>query len=205
MVTGIPDRWHFILASRSPRRQQLLKELGLKFEIVVRDFREDYPVILSGADIAEHLAREKAAPFKGEISDNDIVITADTVVWCDDRVLDKPCDYKEAFDILRFISGKTHDVITGVSFLSIHAEHTFSDTTRVTFNSLSDEEIDYYIREFKPYDKAGAYGIQEWIGLIGITSIEGSYFNVMGLPAQKLFAELKRYIKNIDDMLSRRQ
>lgn len=199
MVTGIPDKWHFILASRSPRRQQLLKDLGLNFDIVVRDFREVYPPGLSGVEIVEYLAREKAALFKNEITDNDIIITADTIVWCKNRVLDKPSSYEEAFDILQIISGKTHDVITGVTFLSNQNEHTFSETTRVTFDSLSDEEIDFYIREFKPYDKAGAYGIQEWIGLVGITSIYGSYFNVMGLPVQKLYTELKRYIKNIDN------
>ena len=200
MVIGIPDNWHFILASRSPRRQQLLKELGLKFDIVIKDYNEAYPANLSGADIAEYLAHEKAVRFENEISDNDIVITADTIVWCNKRVLDKPSNYKEAFDILRIISGKTHEVITGVTFFSNLDEHTFSETTRVTFDRLSDAEITYYIREFKPYDKAGAYGIQEWIGLIGIISIEGSYFNVMGLPVQKLFAELKKYIKTIENI-----
>ena len=197
MIIGIPDHLHFILASRSPRRQQLLKELGLKFDVVIKDYIEDYPVSLSGAGIAEYLAHNKALHFKGIISDNDIVITADTIVWCDNRVLDKPSGFKEAFDILSTISGKTHDVITGVNFLSNFGEHTFSETTRVTFDHLSDEEIKYYIQEFKPFDKAGAYGIQEWIGLVGIRSIEGSYFNVMGLPVQKLYTELKRYIKNL--------
>jgi septum formation protein len=199
-MIGIPDNWHFILASRSPRRQQLLKELGLKFDIVIKDYKEDYPVTLSGAGIAEYLAHGKALQFKDEIFDNDILITADTIVWCENRVLDKPSDFKEAFDILRTISGKTHDVITGVTFLSNFGEHTFSETTRVTFDHLSDEQIKHYIQEFKPFDKAGAYGIQEWIGLVGIISIEGSYFNVMGLPVQKLFNELKRYIKNLKNI-----
>ena len=198
MVTGIPDNWHFILASRSPRRQQLLSELGLKFDIVIKDYQEEYPAYLSGAAIAEYLSHEKALQFKNEIFDNDIVITADTIVWCDNKVMDKPADYKEAFEILRTISGKAHDVITGVTFLSNFGEYTFSETTRVTFGHLSDEEINFYIQEFKPFDKAGAYGIQEWIGLVGIISIEGSYFNVMGLPVQKLFTELKIYIKNIN-------
>jgi septum formation protein len=114
--------------------------------------------------------------------------------------MDKPADYKEAFEILRTISGKAHDVITGVTFLSNFGEYTFSETTRVTFGHLSDEEINFYIQEFKPFDKAGAYGIQEWIGLVGIISIEGSYFNVMGLPVQKLFTELKIYINNINNL-----
>ena len=200
MIFGIPDKWHFILASRSPRRQQLLSELGLTFEIRILDIKEDYPEELSGSEIAEFLAYKKARYFKDEISDNDIVITADTIVWCCDRVLDKPADYNEAFEILRTISGKTHDVITGVTFLSNFGDHTFSESTKVTFANLSDRDIDFYISEFKPYDKAGAYGIQEWIGLAGITSIEGSYFNVMGLPVQKLYTELKEYIKNISNI-----
>jgi septum formation protein len=198
MVIGIPDNWHFILASRSPRRQQLLNELGLEFEVIIKEYVENYPMDLSGADIAEYLAREKAAQFKGKISDNEIVITADTVVWCNNMVLDKPSNYKEAFEILRIISGQKHDVITGVTFLSKLCEHTFSETTRVTFDYLTDEEINFYIQEFKPFDKAGGYGIQEWIGLVGIISIEGSYFNVMGLPVQKLYIELKKYLQNIN-------
>ena len=200
MAIGIPDNWHFILASRSPRRQQLLSELGLKFDIVIKDCREEYPSILSGAAIAEYLAHKKALQFKSGISDNDIVITADTIVWCDNKVLNKPVDYNDAFNILRIISGKTHDVITGVTFLSNLGEYTFSETTKVTIDHLSDEVINFYIQEFKPFDKAGAYGIQEWIGLVGIISIEGSYLNVMGLPVQKLFTELKRYIKNINNL-----
>jgi septum formation protein len=195
-MIGIPDNWHFILASRSPRREQLLRELGLKFDIAVKDYREEYPEILTGAAIAEYLAHEKALSFKGEISDNDIVITADTIVWCCNKVLDKPSGYHEAVDILNIMSGRTHEVITGVTFFSNHREFTFSETTRVTFAALSGDEIDYYIKNFKPYDKAGAYGIQEWIGLTGIISIEGSYFNVMGLPVQKLYTELKSYIRN---------
>jgi septum formation protein len=200
MIFDIPDKRHFILASRSPRRQQLLSELGLKFEIRIKDFNEEYPDDLTGSEIAEFLAYKKARYFEGEISDNDIVITADTIVWCCNNVLDKPSGYNEAFEILRTISGKTHDVITGVTFFSNFGDHTFSETTKVTFAQLSDEEIDFYIKEFKPYDKAGAYGIQEWIGQAGITSIEGSYFNVMGLPVQKLYTELKKYIKNIKNL-----
>jgi septum formation protein len=200
MVFGIPETRHFILASKSPRREQLLRELGLDFEVVVRDYNEVYPDNLSGVEIAEYLARQKAYLYEGEISDNDIVIAADTIVWCGNRVLDKPSDYNEAFDILRFMSGKTHEVITGVTFLTNSADLTFSETTRVTFDDLCDEEIDFYIREFKPYDKAGAYGIQEWIGLAGITSIEGSYFNVMGLPVQKLYKELIKFIKKTDNL-----
>ena len=199
MMIGIPDNWHFILASRSPRREQLLRELGLKFDIALKDYREEYPENLSGAKIAEYLAHQKALSFRGGISDNDIVITADTIVWCCDKVLDKPSDYNEAVDILNIMSGRTHEVITGVTFYSNQGEYTFSETTRVTFDNLTDEVIDYYIRNFEPYDKAGAYGIQEWIGLTGIISIEGSFFNVMGLPVQRLYTELKIYIRNLNN------
>ena len=199
MMIGIPDNWHFILASRSPRREQLLRELGLKFDIALKDYREEYPENLSGAKIAEYLAHQKALSFRGGISDNDIVITADTIVWCCGKVLDKPSDYNEAVDILNIMSGRTHEVITGVTFYSNQGEYTFSETTRVTFDNLTDEEIDYYIRNFEPYDKAGAYGIQEWIGLTGIISIEGSFFNVMGLPVQRLYTELKIYIRNLNN------
>jgi septum formation protein len=197
MLIGIPENWHFILASRSPRREQLLKELGLTFDTVFKDFIEEYPIGFQGAEIAEFLSLNKALLFKGEITDRDVVITADTIVWCNNKVLDKPSNYNEAFDILRVMSGKTHDVITGVTFFSNQAEYTFSETTRVTFDNLTSEEIDYYIREYKPFDKAGAYGIQEWIGLAGIISIEGSYFNVMGLPVQKLYTELKEFVRNL--------
>jgi septum formation protein len=198
MIFGIPDKWHLTLASRSPRREQLLRELGLKFDIVTKEYEEQFPVSLTGASIPEYLSLQKALHFRDKISDYQIVITADTIVWCNNRVLDKPSDYKEAFDILRIISGRTHEVITGVTFLSKYSQYTFSESTKVTFADLSDEEIDYYVSEFKPYDKAGAYGIQEWIGLAGITSIQGSYFNVMGLPVQKLYSELKKYINNIN-------
>jgi septum formation protein len=200
MVFGIPDNWHFILASRSPRRQQLLREIGLKFEIVVKDYNEEFTEDMAGAEIAEFLAGKKARIFDGAIADNEIVITADTIVWCCDKVLDKPNNYKEAIDILHIISGKTHEVITGVTFFSNHGEYTFSETTKVTFAHLTDEEIDFYVRNYEPFDKAGGYGIQEWIGLTGIISIEGSYFNVMGLPVQKLYTELKNYIRNINNL-----
>lgn len=195
MLVGIPDHYSFILASRSPRRQQLLRELGLKFEVVIKDYEEKYPHNLKGAEIVKYLARRKSQHFINEIGDNQIVITADTIVWCNNMVLDKPTNHKEAFDILKIISGNTHDVITGICLLSNIDQRVFSETTKVTFEPLSEEEINYYIDNFKPYDKAGAYGIQEWIGLAGISRIEGSYFNVMGLPVQKLYEELKIFIK----------
>jgi septum formation protein len=194
MLSGIPDHYHFVLASGSPRRQQLLKETGLKFDVIIKDYNEEYPTNLRGAEIALYLARQKSFYFRNKIADNQIIITADTIVWCNEKVLDKPADYKEAFEILSIISGNTHEVITGVSFISKHAEHTFSETTKVTFDNLTSEEIDYYIEHYKPFDKAGAYGIQEWIGIVGNSSIEGSYFNVMGLPVNRLIKELKMFI-----------
>ena len=197
MVSGIPSSWHFILASKSPRRQQLLRDLGLDFEIVAREYDEKYPPELTGAEIAEYLSLQKALLFKNDISENEVVITSDTIVWCDSQVLDKPSDPEDAVRILKIISGKTHEVITGVTILSCKGEFTFSDTTKVTFDNLSDEDITHYVNEFKPFDKAGGYAIQEWIGLAGIVSIEGSYFNVVGLPVQKLYRELIKYLNNI--------
>jgi septum formation protein len=198
MLSGIPDHYHFVLASGSPRRQQLLKEAGLKFDVIKKDYIEEYPINLRGAEIALYLARQKSIHFRNKIADNQIIITADTIVWCNEKVLDKPADYKEAFEILSIISGNTHEVITGVSFISKHKEHTFSETTKVTFDNLTSEEIDYYIKHYKPFDKAGAYGIQEWIGIVANSCIEGSYFNVMGLPVHRLIKELKMFILKIN-------
>jgi len=188
------NNFKIILASRSPRRQQLLRELGLKFDVVIKEYPETYPEGLSGEEIAIYVAHEKASSFKNEISDNEIVIAADTIVWCNNKVLGKPLDFEDAKRILNEISGNTHEVITGVSLFSLSKEITFTDSTKVTFETLSEEEIHYYIDKFKPYDKAGAYGIQEWIGLISCSHIDGSYFNVVGLPVQKLYKELQNFI-----------
>jgi septum formation protein len=194
MIAGHFDNFRIILASKSPRREQLLRETGLKFDVVVKAYPETFPEGLDGKSIAEHISREKALLFKDELSYNEIVITADTIVWCNNMVLGKPRDYDDALNILRQISGNTHEVITGVTLFSTVREKTFSVSTRVTFETLTDEEIKYYIEKFKPYDKAGAYGIQEWIGLIACSSIEGSYFNVVGLPVQMLYKELRSFI-----------
>ena len=188
------NNFKIILASRSPRRQQLLRELGLKFDVVIKEYPETYPEGLSGEEIAIYVAHEKASSFKNEISDNEIVIAADTIVWCNNKVLGKPLDFEDAKRILNEISGNTHEVITGVSLFSLSKEITFTDSTKVTFETLSEEEIHYYVEKFKPYDKAGAYGIQEWIGLISCSHIDGSYFNVVGLPVQKLYKELQNFI-----------
>jgi septum formation protein len=194
MVIENLNNYRIILASRSPRRQQLLSELGLKFDIIVRDFTETYPEGLNGEDIAKYVAHEKARSFRNEISDNEIVITADTIVWCNNMVLGKPLDPDNAIEILEIISGNTHEVITGVCLYSSCKERIFSVSTKVTFDALSREEISYYVDKFKPFDKAGAYGIQEWIGLIACSNIEGSYFNVVGLPVQRLYKELQNFI-----------
>ena len=194
MVAGNFDNFRIILASSSPRREQMLREAGLEFDVVVKEFPETFPEGLDGKSIAEYISFQKAASFRNEISGNEIVITADTVVWCNSRVMGKPKDYDEAFTILREISGNTHEVITGVTLLSPAKAKTFSVSTCVTFDVLSDEEIKYYIKEFKPFDKAGAYGIQEWIGIAACSRIEGSYFNVVGLPVQRLLKELQRFI-----------
>jgi septum formation protein len=197
ILTDNLKNYRIILASRSPRRQQLLKDLGLRFDIIVGDFVEDYPVNLNGKEIAMYLAKAKAVYFKDEVADNEIIITADTIVWCNGRVLGKPAGRNEAAEMIRDLSGNTHEVITGVTLLSSTKERTFFDTTKVTFEPLTDEEIGYYVEKFHPYDKAGAYGIQEWIGIAACSRIEGSYFNVVGLPVHKLYKELKEFVEQL--------
>jgi septum formation protein len=183
-----------ILASQSPRRQQMLRELGLKFDVVVKEYPETYPEGLDGKTIAEYVSHQKAISFRGGLSENEIVITADTIVWCNGKVLGKPRDFNDAENMLREISGNTHDVITGVTLLSTAKEKTFSVTSKVTFDPLTPTEISFYIENYKPFDKAGAYGIQEWIGLVACSGIEGSYFNVVGLPVRTLYKELQIFI-----------
>ena len=184
---------HIILASNSPRRRELLAGLDLEFEVkVLPDIDESYPKDLPAAEVAGYISREKADSYRALIGEDDLVITADTVVIVGNEVLGKPKDADEARRMLHLISGRTHQVITGVCLLTTDKEHSFSVTTDVTFKQLSDDEITYYIEHYKPFDKAGAYGIQEWIGYIGVTSINGSYFNVMGLPVQRLWEEIKK-------------
>jgi septum formation protein len=188
------NKYRIILASGSPRRQKLLEELGLKFDVRVKDYPETYPEGLSGEEIALYVAQQKASLFKSDILPDEIVITADTIVWCNHKVLNKPSDYDDGIRILKEISGNTHEVITGVCILSSEKEKLFSVSTKVTFEVLGREDIEYYLKNFKPYDKAGAYGIQEWIGIIACSRIEGSYFNVVGLPVQRLYKELQNFI-----------
>lgn len=184
---------HIILASNSPRRRELLAGLDLDFEVkVLPNVAEDDPHDLPAVDVAGYIAREKAEVYKSMITEEDLVITADTVVVVDNEVLGKPVDANDARRMLHLISGRKHQVVTGVCLLTSTDYHSFSVTTDVTFKQLSDEEINYYIEHFKPFDKAGAYGIQEWIGYVGVTSINGSYFNVMGLPVQRIWEEVHK-------------
>lgn len=192
-ISNLP-KYRVILASRSLRRQQLLKELGIDFEIVLKDFDESFPEGLDGVEIARFVAEKKCGAFKGLIKKNEIVITADTIVWCRGKVLGKPACEDEAIEMLRELSGVVHEVITGVCILSSDNKIVFTDTTKVTFEELSEQEIHYYVEKYAPYDKAGAYGIQEWIGLAACSHIEGSYFNVVGLPVQRLYEKLKMLI-----------
>jgi len=186
--------YRLLLASRSLRRQQLMRELGLDFEIVVKDFDESYPEGLNGEEIARYVAGKKALAFKGEVSENEIIITADTIVWCRGKVLGKPVGAHDAVNMLKEISGRTHEVITGVSLLTYDNIFTFTELTHVTFEKMTENEILYYVEKYAPYDKAGAYGIQEWIGLAACSHIDGSYFNVVGLPVQRLYEELKKIV-----------
>ncbi len=191
------SRFNFILASASPRRRELLSGLGLKFETVSMNIDESYPENLSAEEIPIFVCKEKAKAFPAEkIGKDTIVITADTIVWINGIVLGKPADAKEARQMLRILSGNKHEVITGVCLRSINQTTTFFINSGVWFKELKEDEIQYYIENFKPFDKAGAYGIQEWIGYIGIHRIEGSYFNVMGLPIQKLYTELIEFCSN---------
>jgi len=185
--------YNIILASKSPRRQQLLKSLGLTFIVKTREVEEIFPEDLSKEEVPVYLARLKATPFKNELSETDLLITADTVVCLNDEILGKPSDYNEAFQMLQSLSDKVHEVITGVCLTSKIKQDSFFAKSKVEFKSLTKDEIDYYIRTFKPFDKAGAYGIQEWIGAIGITNIEGSFYNVMGLPIQKLYEKIQSF------------
>lgn len=180
-----------ILASRSPRRQYLLKELGMDFDIMETNIPEDYPDGLTPEQIARFLAEKKADAFDlSRLPEKTIVIAADTIVSLEGEILGKPVNFEEAFGMLKKLSGKRHDVITGVCILSRKRKEIFSVNSRVFFKILSDEEIEYYINNFRPYDKAGGYGIQEWIGYVGIDRIEGSFFNVMGLPVKEVYEEL---------------
>jgi septum formation protein len=190
MLADILKSRHIILASSSPRRQELIKGLGLDFEIRIKPVKEEYPDRLRHFEISDYLAQLKSMPFVDELTPNDILITSDTIVWHNESALGKPKDNTDAFEMLKALSGQTHEVITSVCFKSIRAEKTINSITKVTFKPLSDEEIWYYLNNFKVLDKAGAYGIQDWIGQVGVTKIEGSYFNVMGFPMNHIYKTL---------------
>lgn len=186
-------KYHIILASNSPRRRELLAGLGIHFEVkVLPDVEEAYPEDLPVLQIAEYIAKEKAAAYQSLMGPDELVITADTVVVVGSEVMGKPADADDARRMLEKLSGRTHQVTTGVCLTTQRVQRSFSVTTDVTFKPLSREEIDYYIENYSPYDKAGAYGIQEWIGYVGVTGLQGSYFNVMGLPVQRIYAEIAK-------------
>lgn len=186
-------KYNIILASKSPRRKQLLEELGIQFEIQIKEVDEIFPETMPVSKIPEYLAQLKMQAFENKLGKNDLVITSDTIVCINNEVLGKPINYEHAYKMLTKLSGKAHKVISGVCVLSKNKKVSFTSTTKVYFKKLSETEIDYYISNYKPYDKAGAYGIQEWIGHVAIERIEGSYFNVMGLPVQRLYEELGKF------------
>ena len=183
--------YEIVLMSQSPRRRELLKELGLSFMPARSDAEENYPESLEGKEIPMYLSQIKAQAFKLQMKSNSLVIAADTIVYCDKQVLGKPATSDEAIAMLENLSGRKHEVITGITILTQQEQKTFSASSIVEFAKLTDVEIRYYVQRYQPLDKAGAYGIQEWIGMIGVKCIEGSYYNVMGLPVHRLYQELK--------------
>lgn len=186
-------KYKVVLASASPRRKELMLGLDVEFEVRrLPDVDESFPPELQGGDIPLHISREKANAYRPFMAPDELVITADTIVWCNGAALGKPADEDDARRMLRDMSGKTHSVFTGVAITTKDTQYSFVAKSDVTFAALDDEEIEYYIAKYRPMDKAGAYGVQEWIGYIGISNIVGSYFNVMGLPVQRLYSELKK-------------
>ena len=187
-------KYKLILSSNSPRRKELLAGLGVPFEVrVLQDIDEHYPENLPVNEVARYIAKEKADAYRRIVAADELIITADTVVIVGDEILGKPMDEADAVRMLRLLSGRTHQVTTGVCLLTAEKERCFDVTTDVTFKTLTDEEIHYYVNRYRPFDKAGAYGIQEWIGYIGVTGLNGSYYNVMGLPVQRIYQELTKH------------
>ena len=187
------NKYKVVLASNSPRRKELLSGLGIQYEVkTMPDIDESFPEGMDGVEIPAYIARSKADAYRPMMQEDELIITADTIVWLDGEVMGKPVDAVDAHRMLRALSGQTHQVITGVCLTTVCEQKSFATVTDVTFARLSDEEIDYYIERYRPMDKAGSYGIQEWIGFVGVESISGSYFNVMGLPIQRLYTELKK-------------
>lgn len=186
--------YKIFLASKSPRRQEILKMLRLPYTVItIPNIDESYPLDIPLVEVPEYVSKKKANAYMERLSENDLIITADTMVICGDKIIGKPHNESEAIEMLEFLSGKTHQVATGVT-ISTHQRHlSFTSLSDVTFANLSREEIEYYVENFAPFDKAGAYGIQEWIGAVAVSSIEGSFYNVMGLPIHRLYAELKNW------------
>ena len=187
------NNWNIILASKSPRRRQLLEQLGYLFTQRSKDTDENFANKMPQREVAEYLSKKKAAAFIGEIRENDLIIASDTIVLIESEILNKPSNDLEAFEMLTKLSGKRHEVITGVCLKSKEKEVSFSVSTSVFFKQLENQEINYYIDKYQPFDKAGAYGIQEWIGLIGVNKIEGSFYNVMGFPAKAVYEAIERF------------
>ncbi len=187
------NKINIILASGSPRRQQFFKDMDLHYTIRLKEIEEIYPKHLQAEEITNFLAELKASAFENELKENDVLITSDTIVWLNGKALGKPKDYNDAFKMLQELANQSHEVITSVCLKSIHKTEVFHCVTKVTFSDLSDEAIRYYLDNYKPFDKAGSYGIQDWIGLVGISKIEGSYTNVVGLPTEMLFQKLMNY------------
>jgi len=186
--------YNLILASNSPRRNELMNGLGLKYSVkILKDVDESYPEKLKGSEVALYVASKKAEAFRKHLKKNDLVITADTIVCMDDQVFGKPSDREEAIGMLQALSGRSHWVYTGVCLTGSKSQRSFTAATEVFFATLTEEEILWYVEHYKPFDKAGAYGVQEWIGFVGVERISGSYFNVMGLPVHKLYTELKEF------------
>ena len=188
------NKINIILASGSPRRQQFFKEMDLHYTIRLKEIEEIYPEHLQAEEITNFLAVLKASAFENELKENDVLVTSDTIVWLNGKALGKPKDYDDAFKMLQQLANQTHEVITSVCLKSIDKTDVFHCVTKVTFANLSDEAIRYYLDNYQPFDKAGSYGIQDWIGLIGISKIEGSYTNVVGLPTEMLFQKLMNYV-----------
>ncbi len=193
-MTFFTNNYHLILASNSPRRRELLSGIDVEYEILtLPDIDESYPGAILREEVPEYLSKKKASAYISMMQDDTLLITADTIVLLHDRVLGKPMDKEDAKNMLKDLSGETHRVVTGVCLTSKQKQVCFSDTAYVTFGVLTEEEINYYVEKYNPSDKAGAYGVQEWIGYMGVEKIEGSYFNVMGLPIYKVYRELKRF------------
>lgn len=185
-------KYKVVLASNSPRRKELLSGLGIEYEVkTLADVDESFPEGLDGVEIPAYIARAKADAYRQVMQEDELVITADTIVWLDGEVMGKPADEEDARRMLKALSGKTHQVITGVCLTTVGYQKTFATVTDVTFAALTDEEIAHYVEHYRPMDKAGSYGIQEWIGFVGVERIEGTYFNVVGMPIQRLYTELK--------------